>query len=55
MVKSETKKAMTTVEAGRKGGKTTLKRHGRDFFSKIGKKGGQRVKKIIEQSKNSPK
>lgn len=53
MAKEKTRKPMTTVEAGRRGGMTTLKRHGREFFSKIGKKGGQRVRKIIKESKKT--
>lgn len=52
MAKKETKKPMTTVEAGRKGGMTTLKRHGREFFSKIGRRGGQQLRIIKESKKN---
>jgi general stress protein YciG len=40
---------MTRSEAGRKGGLTTKKKYGSDFYSKIGsvggKKGGQTTKK----------
>jgi uncharacterized protein len=32
---------MTVQEAGRKGGKTTARTHGRDFYQSIGRKGGQ--------------
>ena len=53
--KKTTKKPMTTVEAGRKGGNTTLKRHGKDFFSKIGKKGGSQVSKLVKKGKKSTK
>ena len=31
---------MTVSEAGRKGGKTTAKRHGSGFYKQIGKMGG---------------
>ena len=53
MARKIVKKPMTTVEAGRRGGMTTLRRHGREFFSKIGKKGGQRLRKIIERGKKA--
>lgn len=33
--------SMTVEEAGRKGGLATAKAHGPEFYSKIGKKGGQ--------------
>ena len=43
------KAKMTRKEAGRKGGLTTKKKYGPDFYSKIGsvggKKGGQTTKK----------
>jgi hypothetical protein len=43
------KAKMTRSEAGRKGGLTTKKKYGPDFYSKIGsvggKKGGQTTKK----------
>jgi general stress protein YciG len=43
------KAKMTRAEAGRKGGQTTKKKYGSDFYSKIGsvggKKGGQTTKK----------
>ncbi len=47
MAKKESEK-MSVNEAGQRGGKTTLQRYGPDFFSKIGKKGGARVRKLIE-------
>ncbi len=44
-----TKSKMSRSEAGRKGGLATKKKHGSDFYSKIGsvggKKGGQTTKK----------
>lgn len=42
---------MTVREAGRKGGETTKKRYGPRFYEEIGKKGGQKVKRMIEDSK----
>jgi len=32
---------MTVREAGQKGGRTTFKKHGPEFYESIGKKGGQ--------------
>jgi uncharacterized protein len=42
---------MTVSEAGRKGGKTTAKKYGREFYEEIGHKGGQKVKELIERGK----
>lgn len=36
-------KVMTIKEAGRKGGKTTARRYGVEFYEEIGRKGGQAV------------
>jgi hypothetical protein len=33
---------LTRSEAGRKGGKTTLKKYGTEFYQKIGQKGGRK-------------
>ncbi len=44
---------MSVGEAGRKGGKSTLKKYGPEFYEKIGKKGGQKVKRLIEQGKKA--
>jgi general stress protein YciG len=38
---------MTVQEAGRRGGKTTAKRHGHEFYEKIGKKGGEARKQAL--------
>ena len=46
-----TKGGMTVQEAGRKGGETVLQQRGPEFFSEIGKKGGQRVRELIEMAK----
>ena len=45
--------AMTVREAGRKGGEVTAKRHGPQFYEEIGRKGGQRIKQLIEQGKRA--
>lgn len=46
---------MTVEEAGRKGGEATSESHGEDFYSDIGKKGGQkggpRVRELIGEGK----
>jgi general stress protein YciG len=34
--------AMSRAEAGRKGGLTTKKRYGADFYQRIGRKGGKK-------------
>ena len=39
--------SMTVKEAGRKGGKKTAAQHGPDFYSKIGKKGGEARKQKL--------
>jgi len=44
---------MTVSEAGRKGGKTTAKKYGREFYEEIGHKGGQKVKELIERGKQA--
>ena len=52
---AEKKGKMTVGEAGRKGGKTTLKKYGPGFYQDIGKKGGDKVKKLIESGKKAQK
>ncbi len=37
------KKEMTVSEAGRKGGETTSKKYGPEFYEEIGRKGGEAV------------
>ena len=44
---------MTVGEAGRKGGKATAKKYGPAFYTEIGHKGGQKVKRLIEQGKKA--
>lgn len=45
------KERMTVREAGRKGGLATKKAHGRDFFVKIGGKGGRQTRRLVEVGK----
>lgn len=51
------KGGMSVREAGRKGGQkggeTTSKRYGHEFYEEIGHKGGQKVKKLIEEGKKA--
>lgn len=47
----ETSRPLTVREAGRKGGAATAERHGHDHYRAIGKKGGQRVKELIERAR----
>lgn len=49
--KSEDEGSMTVQEAGRKGGETTAKTHGHEFYEEIGQKGGQKVRELIEKGK----
>jgi general stress protein YciG len=46
---------MSVEEAGRKGGlkggRKTAETHGHKFYEKIGRKGGQRVKRLIQEGK----
>ncbi len=42
---------MTVQEAGRIGGEKTSETHGRRFYSEIGSKGGQRVRRLIAEGK----
>jgi uncharacterized protein len=42
---------MTVEEAGRMGGEKTAKTHGREFYSEIGSKGGQKVRRLIQEGK----
>jgi general stress protein YciG len=58
---SEKKGQMTVAEAGRKGGLRTAETHGEEFYSEIGRKGGriggskggQRVRKLIQEGKEN--
>lgn len=44
---------MTVREAGRKGGQTTSREHGPEFYHEIGTKGGHRVRELIERGKQA--
>lgn len=50
---------MTVKEAGRKGGETTAEEKGEEFYKEIGqkggKKGGPRVRELIEEGKEHEK
>ena len=46
---------MTVQEAGRLGGEKTAETHGEEFFSEIGHKGGQKVRKLIREGKEREK
>jgi general stress protein YciG len=48
---SRKKGKMTVAEAGRMGGEKTSETHGPEFYSEIGSKGGQKVRKLIEEGK----
>ncbi len=43
------KGSMTVSEAGRKGGETVAKEYGKPFYKEIGTKGGQKVRRLIEE------
>ncbi len=45
------RKAMTVSEAGRKGGITVRDERGHAFYEEIGRKGGQKVRELIERGK----
>lgn len=47
------KGSMTVEEAGRMGGEKVRDERGPEFYSEIGHKGGQRVKELIEEGKES--
>ena len=59
MSRDEKKGKMTVEEAGRRGGLKTAETHGEEFYSEIGRKGGkiggpkggQRVRKLIQEGK----
>jgi general stress protein YciG len=49
----EGRRGMTVSEAGRKGGITVRDERGHAFYEEIGKKGGQKVRELIERGKRS--
>lgn len=48
----EVRRGMTVSEAGRKGGITVRDERGHAFYEEIGRKGGQRVRELIERGKS---
>lgn len=48
-------KSMTVTEAGQKGGLQTSKGHNYEFYQKIGRKGGQRMKELIAKGLEAEK
>ncbi len=52
-LKGSEKPPITVAEAGRRGGRRTAERHGHEFYESIGRKGGQRVKELIEAGKKA--
>ena len=53
MAEKEEKGKMTVKEAGRKGGETTKRTHGHEFYVQIGHKGGQKVRDLIQRGKQN--
>lgn len=51
MANEKKKGKMTVEEAGRMGGEKTAETHGEEFYSEIGHKGGQKVRKLIQEGK----
>lgn len=51
--KKPQKGSMTVGEAGRKGGLKTAETHDHEFYEEIGRKGGQRVRELIEAGKRT--
>jgi hypothetical protein len=52
MTKQEKPKGkMSVSEAGRRGGLKTSETHGKEFYRKIGKQGGSRVRELIQAGK----
>jgi uncharacterized protein len=51
MARREERGDMTVKEAGRRGGETTKRNHGHDFYVQIGHKGGQKVRELIQRGK----
>ena len=51
MSEEKRKGKMTVEEAGRMGGEKTSETHGSEFYSEIGRKGGSKVRKLVEEGK----
>ncbi len=50
----EGRRGMTVSEAGRKGGIAVRDERGHAFYEEIGRKGGQKVRELIERGKSRP-
>lgn len=50
---AKSKGQMTVQEAGRRGGQTTSREHGPEFYHEIGTKGGRRVRELIQEGKKA--
>jgi general stress protein YciG len=48
----EGRRGMTVSEAGRKGGIAVRDERGHAFYEQIGRKGGQRVRELIQRGKS---
>ena len=46
------RRGMTVSEAGRKGGIAVRDERGHSFYEEIGKKGGQKVRELIQRGKS---
>ena len=55
MAEDRKKGRMTVQEAGRLGGERTAKMHGSEFYSMIGSKGGQSVRRLIRAGREHQK
>jgi len=53
MAQNNGKGQMSVRDAGRKGGETTSREHGPEFYHEIGTKGGHRVRELIQEGKES--
>ena len=49
----EDKGDMSVREAGQKGGQRTASTHGKEFYTSIGKKGGDRVSELVDKGKQA--
>jgi len=53
MGSKEKKEPISVREAGRRGGTKTRDNHGHEFYVEIGRKGGSRVKRLVELGRQS--
>lgn len=50
---SDEPKRLTVAEAGRLGGKATSERYGKEFYRKNGRKGGEKMKRLLEAGRKA--